>query len=82
MATGILISGAFHTGKTVLAQRLPQQYKYPHMSMNYLKMSLIRSVNTELTPPIMENLLAGNAEMLSLAKNTGQIIPSSTSNTR
>ena len=46
----ILISGATHTGKTVLAQKLLEKYKYPYLSIDHLKMGLIRSHNTELTP--------------------------------
>ena len=46
----ILISGASHTGKTVLAQKLLEKYKYPYLSIDHLKMGLIRSQNTELTP--------------------------------
>lgn len=46
----ILISGASHTGKTALAQRLLEKYKYPYLSMDLLKMGLIRSGNTTLTP--------------------------------
>jgi cytidylate kinase len=46
----IEITGASHTGKTVLAQRLLQKYKYPYLSIDHLKMGLIRSGNTNLTP--------------------------------
>lgn len=46
----ILIMGASHTGKTVLAQRLLEKYKYPYLSIDHLKMGLIRSGNTKLTP--------------------------------
>lgn len=46
----VLITGASHTGKTVLAQRLLEKYKYPYLSVDHLKMGLIRSKNTELTP--------------------------------
>ena len=46
----ILITGASHTGKTVLAQRLLEKYKYPYLSIDHLKMGLIRSGNTSLTP--------------------------------
>lgn len=46
----ILIAGASHTGKTALAQRLLEKYKYPYLSIDHLKMGLIRSCNTELTP--------------------------------
>lgn len=46
----ILITGASHTGKTVLAQKLLEKYKYPYLSLDLLKMGLIRSGNTELTP--------------------------------
>ena len=46
----ILIGGASHTGKTNLAQQLLEKYKYPYLSIDHLKMGLIRSGNTELTP--------------------------------
>lgn len=46
----ILIAGASHTGKTKLAQRLLEKYKYPYLSIDHLKMGLIRSGNTNLTP--------------------------------
>lgn len=46
----ILITGASHTGKTVLAQRLLEKYKYPYLSIDHLKMGLIRSGNTDLSP--------------------------------
>lgn len=46
----ILITGASHTGKTLLAQRLLEKYKYPYLSIDHLKMGLIRSGNTKLTP--------------------------------
>ena len=46
----ILIAGASHTGKTVLAQKLLEKYKYPYLSIDLLKMGLIRSENTKLTP--------------------------------
>ena len=46
----ILITGASHTGKTLLAQRMLEKYKYPYLSIDHLKMGLIRSGNTDLTP--------------------------------
>ena len=46
----ILITGASHTGKTALAQKLLEKYKYPYLSIDHLKMGLIRSGNTDLTP--------------------------------
>ena len=46
----ILIAGASHTGKTLLAQKLLEKYKYPYLSVDHLKMGLIRSRNTQLTP--------------------------------
>lgn len=46
----ILITGASHTGKTVLAQKILEQYQYPYLSIDHLKMGLIRSGNTQLTP--------------------------------
>lgn len=53
----ILITGASHTGKTALAQKLLEKYKYPYLSIDHLKMGLIRSGNTELTP------MSSNAEL-------------------
>ena len=46
----ILITGASHTGKTLLAQRLLEKHSYPYLSIDHLKMGLIRSGNTDLTP--------------------------------
>ena len=46
----ILIAGASHTGKTALAQRLLEKYRFPYLSLDHLKMGLIRSGNTTLTP--------------------------------
>ncbi len=45
----ILIAGTSHTGKTLLAQKLLEKYKYPYLSIDHLKMGLIRSKNTNLT---------------------------------
>ncbi len=46
----ILIGGASHTGKTALSQRLLEKYHYPYFSIDHLKMGLIRSGRTTLTP--------------------------------
>ena len=46
----ILITGSTHTGKTNLAQRLLEKYKYPYLSQDHLKMGLIRTKKTEITP--------------------------------
>ena len=46
----ILIFGASHTGKTALADRLVKRYGYPCLSIDHLKMGLIRSGQTSLTP--------------------------------
>ncbi len=46
----ILITGATHTGKTLLAQRLLEEFNYPYLSIDHLKMGLIRSGVTSLTP--------------------------------
>lgn len=45
----IIITGASHTGKTVLAQRMLEKYKFSYLSIDHLKMGLIRSGNTKLT---------------------------------
>ncbi|MCR5005842.1 MAG: adenylate kinase [Clostridiales bacterium] len=46
----ILITGATHAGKTLLAQRMLEKYNYPYLSIDHLKMGLIRSGQTNLTP--------------------------------
>ncbi len=46
----ILIAGTSHTGKTYLSQKLLEKYKMPYLSIDHLKMGLIRSGNTTLTP--------------------------------
>ena len=51
----ILISGASHTGKTALAQKLLEKYHFPYLSIDHLKMGLIRSGNTNLTPLSNDN---------------------------
>ena len=54
----LLIAGASHTGKTLLAQKLLEQYQYPYLSIDHLKMGLIRSGQTALTPMDDEALTA------------------------
>ncbi len=54
----VLITGASHTGKTVLAQRLLEKMKIPYLSIDHLKMGLIRSGQTDLTPGDDEKLTA------------------------
>lgn len=46
----IIITGATHTGKTRLAQMMMEKYHYPYISEDHIKMGLIRSGYTELTP--------------------------------
>ena len=45
-----LIAGASHTGKTALAQKLLEKYRYPYLSIDHFKTGLIRSGYTSLTP--------------------------------
>ena len=46
----LLIGGASHTGKTALAQKMIETYHFPCFSLDHLKMGLIRSGQTSLTP--------------------------------
>ena len=46
----ILITGASHAGKTLLAQKLLEKFAFPYLSIDHLKMGLIRSGYTKLTP--------------------------------
>ena len=53
----ILITGATHTGKTRLAQKLMEQRHFPYLSQDHLKMGLIRSGYTALTPEDPDEVL-------------------------
>lgn len=73
----VLITGASHTGKTALAQKLLERYKYPYLSIDHLKMGLIRSGNTSLTPVSEEETLTEYlwpivCEMIKTAIENGQ----------
>ena len=73
----VLIMGASHTGKTALAQRLLEKYKYPYLSIDHLKMGLIRSGHTALTPTSDDALLTAYLwpvvrEMIKTAIENGQ----------
>ena len=73
----ILITGASHTGKTALAQKLLEKYHYPYLSIDHLKMGLIRSGNTSLTPlsddgELTEYLWPIVREMIKTAVENGQ----------
>ena len=46
----IIITGPTHVGKTMLAQKLLEKLHYPYLSIDHLKMGLIRSGQTSLTP--------------------------------
>ena len=46
----LLIGGASHTGKTALAQQVLERFRWPYLSIDHLKMGLIRSGQTSLTP--------------------------------
>ena len=46
----LLIAGASHTGKTMFAQKLLEKYHIPYVSIDHLKMGLIRSGEIPLTP--------------------------------
>ena len=46
----VLIAGATHTGKTLYAQKLLKKYGCACLSIDHLKMGLIRSGQTDLTP--------------------------------
>ena len=73
----LLIAGASHTGKTALAQKLLEKYHYPYLSMDHLKMGLIRSGNTALTPMSGDDALTAYLwpivrEMVKTAIENGQ----------
>lgn len=53
----IIITGPSHAGKTALAQKLLEKLQYPYVSIDHIKMGLIRSGNTELTPDDSDEVL-------------------------
>lgn len=71
-----LIAGASHTGKTALAQKLLEKYKFPYLSIDHLKMGLIRSGYASLTPEndqaLTEYLWPVVREMIKVAVENGQ----------
>ncbi|MBR5451762.1 MAG: adenylate kinase [Clostridia bacterium] len=73
----ILITGASHSGKTLLAQRMLEKYNYPYLSIDHLKMGLIRSGFTDLTPLSTDEELTSLlwpvvSEMIKTAIENGQ----------
>ena len=52
----VLVFGAAHSGKTLLAQKILEKYSYPYLSIDHLKLGLIRSGKTDLTPEDDEKL--------------------------
>lgn len=73
----LLIAGSSHTGKTLAAQRVLETYSYPYLSIDHLKMGLIRSgicpfkpdsSDEELTPYLW-NIVK---EMIKTAIENGQ----------
>ena len=73
----VLITGASHTGKTALAQKLLEKYQYPYLSIDHLKMGLIRSGHTALTPASDDGALTAYLwpivrEMIKTAIENGQ----------
>ena len=72
----ILLAGASHTGKTVLAQRILQRLQIPYLSIDHLKMGLIRSGHTTLTPSdddkLTDYLWPVVREMIKTAIENGQ----------
>lgn len=72
----ILITGASHTGKTLLARRLIDRYRFSCLSIDHLKMGLIRSGQTGLTPDdddaLTEYLWPIVREMIKTAIENGQ----------
>ena len=73
----ILIAGSSHTGKTYLAQRLLETLQWPYLSLDHLKMGLIRSGHTPLTPESPDEALTAllwpiAREMVKTAIENGQ----------
>lgn len=73
----ILITGATHTGKTNLSQQLMEQLHIPYISEDHIKMGLIRSGYTTLTPDTPDEVMTDYLwpvirEMIKTAIENGQ----------
>ena len=73
----ILITGASHAGKTALAQKLLETHHFPYLSIDHLKMGLIRNGHTNLTPESSDDALTAYLwpivrEMIKTAMENGQ----------
>lgn len=53
----IIITGATHSGKTAYAQKLMEKLKIPYISQDHIKMGLIRSGYTKLTPDAPDSVM-------------------------
>ena len=74
----LLIAGSTHTGKTLLAQRVLEERGCPYLSLDHLKMGLIRSGLTSLTPDSPDKELTAllwpvAREMIKTAIENGRI---------
>ena len=73
----LLIAGSTHTGKTLLAQRVLEERGWPYLSLDHLKMGLIRSGLTSLMPDSPDKELTAllwpvAREMIKTAIENGQ----------
>ena len=64
-----IITGASHAGKTFLAQRMLEKFMFPYLSIDHLKMGLIRSGYTDFTPedgdvPLMNEKRTGHVNLM------------------
>ena len=56
----ILIAGVGYAGKTLMAQKLLEKYKYPYLSMDHIKMGLYRSnIDYGFTPESDDDIIIG-----------------------
>ena len=51
----ILITGASHTGKTLLAQKMLEKYNYPYLSICPRKQRHVRAAGTGKCEGVTEN---------------------------
>ena len=57
----VLVGGESHTGKTLMAQKLLEKYKYPYTSLDHIKMGIIRGYeNCGFTPYDSEAVISEN----------------------
>ena len=64
----IIITGATHSGKTFCAQKLMEKMNIPYISQDHIKMGLIRSGYSTLTPDSPDKVMTDLPNFLRVSR--------------